>query len=115
MGLRLITFWFWWWLVLAFVHCIWLVWFLWRCSSLSLLASLVFGLLAATLMELTTGHILLDGVGIGALLALLASALGYDGSELILSCRAAFICIFHRCDHAFSDSALALQLPCLLL
>ncbi len=51
---------------------------------LSLLASLAFGLLTATLMESTTGHILLDGVGIGALLALLGSAIGYDGSELIL-------------------------------
>ncbi len=53
-------------------------------AFLSLLASLAFGLLAASLMESTTGHFLLDGVGIGALLALLGSAIGYDGSELIL-------------------------------
>ncbi len=51
---------------------------------LSLLAGLAFGLLAGVLMPPTTGHILLDGVGVGAALALLASALGYDGSQLIL-------------------------------
>ena len=51
---------------------------------LSLLAGLAFGLLAAVLMPPTTGHVLLDGVGIGAILALLASALGYDGSQLLL-------------------------------
>jgi len=51
---------------------------------LSLLAGLSFGLLAATLMPPTTGHILLDGVSAGAVLALLASALGYDGSQLLL-------------------------------
>jgi len=53
-------------------------------AVLSLLASLAFGLLAATLIESTTGNLLLDGVGIGAVLALLASAIGYDGSQLIL-------------------------------
>ena len=53
-------------------------------AFLSLLAGLAFGLLAAVLMPPTTGHILLDGVGTGAVLALLASALGYDGSQLIL-------------------------------
>jgi len=51
---------------------------------LSLLAGLALGSLAAVLIEPTTGHVLLDGVGIGAVLALLASALGYDGSQLIL-------------------------------
>jgi hypothetical protein len=50
----------------------------------SLLASLAFGLLAATLMESTTGNLFLDGVGIGAALALLGSAIGYDGSQLLL-------------------------------
>lgn len=53
-------------------------------ASLSLLASLSFGLLAAVLMNATTENRFLDGVGIGAVLALLASAFGYDGSQLIL-------------------------------
>jgi hypothetical protein len=53
-------------------------------ALLSLLASLAFGLLAATLFESTTGNLLLDGVGVGAVLALLASAFGYDGSQLLL-------------------------------
>jgi hypothetical protein len=53
-------------------------------AFLSLLASLAFGLLAATLIESTTGNLFLDGIGIGAVLALLASAIGYDGSQLIL-------------------------------
>ncbi|MCC7119309.1 MAG: S8 family serine peptidase [Anaerolineales bacterium] len=53
-------------------------------AFLSLLAGLGFGLLAATLMENSSGHILLDGLGVGALLALLGSAIGYDGSELLL-------------------------------
>src|SRR5258706_1552665 len=50
----------------------------------ALLAGLAFGLLASALMPPATGNIFLDGVGIGAVLALLASALGYDGSQLIL-------------------------------
>ena len=53
-------------------------------TLLSLLASISFGFLAATLIESTTGNLLLDGIGIGALLALLGSVLGYDGSQLIL-------------------------------
>lgn len=53
-------------------------------ASLSLLAGLSFGLLAGVLIGPTTGHVLLDGVGAGAVLSLLASALGYDGSQLIL-------------------------------
>ena len=53
-------------------------------AFLSLLASIAFGLLAATLIESTTGNLLLDGVGIGAVLALLGSAIGYDGSQLLL-------------------------------
>jgi hypothetical protein len=77
------------------------------------LASLAFGLLAATLMESTAGNllfentvpkvsgqderlsknpserlsyqnVLLDGAGVGAVLALLGSAIGYDGSQLLL-------------------------------
>lgn len=51
---------------------------------LSLSVSIVVGLFAAALMENTTDNILLDGVGIGAVLALLGSAIGYDGSQLIL-------------------------------
>lgn len=53
-------------------------------AFLSLLASLAFGLLAALLIESRTGNLLLDGVGIGAVLALLGSAIGYDGSQLLL-------------------------------
>jgi len=53
-------------------------------AFLSLLASLAFGLLTATLIESTTDNLLLDGVGIGAVLALLGSAIGYDGSQLLL-------------------------------
>lgn len=53
-------------------------------AFLSLLAGLAFGLLAAVLISHTTENVLLDGVGVGAALALLASALGYDGSQLLL-------------------------------
>lgn len=51
---------------------------------LSLLAGLAFGLLASVLMSDATEHVLLNGVGVGAVLALLASAFGYDGGQLIL-------------------------------
>ena len=50
---------------------------------LSLLAGLSFGLLAALLMS-DAENLLLNGVGAGAVLALLASAFGYDGAQLIL-------------------------------
>jgi subtilisin family serine protease len=53
-------------------------------AFLSLLASIALGLLAAVLMESTTGNIFLDGVGIGAVLALLGSVIGYDGAQLLL-------------------------------
>jgi subtilisin family serine protease len=53
-------------------------------AFLSLLAGLAFGLLAAVLISDATENVLLNGVGAGAVLALLASALGYDGSQLIL-------------------------------
>ena len=53
-------------------------------AILSLLAGLSFGLLAAVLMESTTGNKFLDAFGIGAVLALLGSAIGYDGAQLIL-------------------------------
>lgn len=53
-------------------------------ALLQLLAGLAFGLLAASLISASTGNGFLDGLGIGALLALLGSALGYDGGQLIL-------------------------------
>jgi len=53
-------------------------------ALLGVLASLSFGLLAAVLMESTTGNKFLDAFGIGAVLALLGSAIGYDGAQLIL-------------------------------
>src|SRR5687768_7155993 len=53
-------------------------------ALLSLLAGLSFGLLAALLMESTTGNKFLDAFGISTLLALLGSAIGYDGGQLIL-------------------------------
>jgi subtilisin family serine protease len=51
---------------------------------LDLLAGLSLGLLAAVLMESSTGNKFLDAFGIGAVLALLGSAIGYDGAQLIL-------------------------------
>ena len=53
-------------------------------ALLDLLVGLSFGLLAAILMESTTGNKFLDAFGIGAVLALLGSAVGYDGAQLIL-------------------------------
>src|SRR5574341_1139914 len=53
-------------------------------TILSLLAGLSLGLLAALLMESTTGNRFLDAFGIGTVLALLGSAIGYDGAQLIL-------------------------------
>lgn len=53
-------------------------------AVLSLIVSIAFGLFAAVLMESSTENVLLDGVGIAAVLALLGSAIGYDGSQLIL-------------------------------
>ena len=53
-------------------------------AILSLLAGLSFGWLATLLMESTTENHFLDAFGIGALLALLGSAIGYDGAQLIL-------------------------------
>lgn len=52
-------------------------------ALLSLLAALAFGLLASALMA-DAENVLLNGIGAGAALALLASALGYDGGQLIL-------------------------------
>jgi hypothetical protein len=51
---------------------------------LSLFAGIAFGALAALLMESTTGSVFLDAFGIGVTLALLGSAIGYDGGQLIL-------------------------------
>src|SRR5687767_4344209 len=53
-------------------------------TLLNLLAGLSIGWLAALLMESTTENKFLDAFGIGAVLALLGSALGYDGAQLIL-------------------------------
>ncbi|PWH13916.1 MAG: peptidase S8 [Anaerolineae bacterium] len=53
-------------------------------ALLQLLAGLAFGLLAASLTFATTENGFLDGLGIGTLLVLLGSALGYDGGQLIL-------------------------------
>lgn len=53
-------------------------------TFLHLLAGLAFGLLAASLLSASTENFFLDGLGIGTLLALLGSALGYDGGQLIL-------------------------------
>jgi hypothetical protein len=53
-------------------------------TLLGLFAGLSLGLLAAALMESTTGNKFLDAFGIGAVLTLLGSAIGYDGAQLIL-------------------------------
>ncbi len=53
-------------------------------ALISLVAGLSLGLLASVLMESTTENKFLDALGVGALLALLGSALGYDGAQLIL-------------------------------
>ena len=52
-------------------------------AFLSLFAGLAFGLLAAVLMS-DAGNVLLNGVGAGGVLVLMASAFGYDGAQLIL-------------------------------
>jgi subtilisin family serine protease len=53
-------------------------------ALLSLCAGLSFGWLAALLMESTTESRFLDAFGIATVLALLGSAIGYDGGQLIL-------------------------------
>jgi hypothetical protein len=53
-------------------------------TLLGLLAGMSLGFLAAALMESTTGNKFLDAFGIGAVLTLLGSAIGYDGAQLIL-------------------------------
>ena len=53
-------------------------------ALLGVFAGLSFGLLAAVLMESSTGNKFLNAFGIGATLALLGSAVGYDGAQLIL-------------------------------
>ncbi|GER80860.1 MAG: S8 family serine peptidase [Anaerolineales bacterium] len=52
--------------------------------GLALLSGLSLGLFASLLYRPTTGHLLLDAFGILGVLSLLASALGYDGGQLIL-------------------------------
>ncbi len=51
---------------------------------LNLLAGLAFGLLAASLIVITESNYFLNGLGIGVLLAILGSAFGYDGGQLLL-------------------------------
>lgn len=53
-------------------------------AILGLLAGFSLGWLAALLIESSGESRFVDGFGIGALLALLGSAIGYDGSQLIL-------------------------------
>ena len=53
-------------------------------ALLGLLAGLSLGLLAAVLMESSTENKFLDAFGVAALPALLGSAIGYDGAQLIL-------------------------------
>jgi subtilisin family serine protease len=53
-------------------------------AILSWLAGLSFGWLTALLIESTTENRFLDGLGIAAVLALLGSAIGYDGAQLLL-------------------------------
>ncbi len=52
--------------------------------GLALLSGLSLGLFASLLYRPTTGHVLTDALGIGGTLSLLASALGYDGGQVIL-------------------------------
>ncbi len=51
---------------------------------LNLLSGLAFGLLAASLIVTTDSNYFLNGLGIGVLLAILGSAFGYDGGQLLL-------------------------------
>ncbi len=53
-------------------------------TILNLFAGLSFGLLAASLIVTTESNYFLNGLGIGVLLAMLGSALGYDGGQLLL-------------------------------
>lgn len=51
---------------------------------MALLAGLAFGFLAVTLMVNTQGNYFLNGLGIGVTLAILGSAYGYDGGQMLL-------------------------------
>lgn len=51
---------------------------------LSLLAGLSIGLLASILIADSAENVLLNGLGVSAVLSLLASSFGYDGAQLIL-------------------------------
>jgi subtilisin family serine protease len=53
-------------------------------TLLSLLAGLSIGLLASTLITNPAENIWLNGFGVAAILSMLASVFGYDGSQLIL-------------------------------
>jgi hypothetical protein len=50
---------------------------------LNLLAGLAFGLLTAGLVVTTESNYFLNGLGVGVLLAILGSAFGYDGGQLL--------------------------------
>ncbi len=56
----------------------------WEDTLYAFLASMAFGLFAAALIQDSTENMLLDGAGIGATLALLGSAFGFDGAQLLL-------------------------------
>jgi subtilisin family serine protease len=51
---------------------------------LNLLAGLAFGLLVASLVVTTESNTFLNGLGLGVLIAILGSAYGYDGGQLLL-------------------------------
>ncbi len=53
-------------------------------TVLNILVGLAFGLLAATLIVTTDSNYFLNGLGTGVLLAILGSAIGYDGGQLLL-------------------------------
>ncbi|HEX8991999.1 MAG TPA: S8 family serine peptidase [Anaerolineales bacterium] len=53
-------------------------------TMLNVLVGLAFGLLAASLIVKTDSNYFLNGLGTGILLAILGSAIGYDGGQLLL-------------------------------
>src|SRR5512140_837316 len=53
-------------------------------TIVNVLVGLAFGLLAATLVVTTDSNYFLNGLGTGVLLAILGSAIGYDGGQLLL-------------------------------
>lgn len=73
-------------------------------ALLNIIAGLAFGLLAALLASTSAGNFWLNGLGNAALLAMLGSAYGYDGGQLIL---AAILPIFGFAVAALSPSVAA--------